>query len=416
MAPTQKSSTGNIDWQALVLALLISIVCVGGPAAVIVAERVDGDISTQSFTPSVPPQKTFGTASNLAAALNSEVVVDNTQGAAGIAFFLTVPTGATVVFESSFDGVYVQSTLRRTANNSYVTSTNATGTYLGSIAGARSFRVRVSVAGSAAGSVIGTTSPYVNTLEGIENGPPSDFETNIAEGKIAGYSLVNKNGRNPDIDTGTLPEDIWDGGGAYTGFPVTAVETVTLTSSSTNDTAAGTGARTVTLTGLDTNYVLQTETVTLNGTTGAATTNTFRRVHTAFVATAGSGGVNAGTITATHTTTTANVFFAIQPGTNQMQVSAFTIPAGKTGYLRQFSGAVRSGTGTGAVDTVLYIRDFNGVFRHRRPSGFSGDPSMVEIYGGLVLPEKTDIIIRATAANASNLDVAGGYDLILVDN
>ena len=39
-----------------------------------------------------------------------------------------------------------------------------------------------------------------------------------------------------------------------------------------------------------------------------------------------------------------------------------------------------------------------------------------EIYGGLVFTEKSDIVIRITAASTTNLSVSAGYDLILVKN
>lgn len=63
----------------------------------------------------------------------------------------------------------------------------------------------------------------------------SDFGTEVAIGKIPNYSINTKFGRNNDIDTGSAPEDVWNGGGSYTGFNCTAAETLSVVSSSAND-------------------------------------------------------------------------------------------------------------------------------------------------------------------------------------
>jgi hypothetical protein len=67
-------------------------------------------------------------------------------------------------------------------------------------------------------------------------------------------------------------------------------------SSSANDAAAGTGARTLTIYGLANDGTPQNETVTLNGQTAVTTTKAFWRVFGALVATAGTGRANAGDI------------------------------------------------------------------------------------------------------------------------
>jgi hypothetical protein len=245
-------------------------------------------------------------------------------------------------------------------------------------------------------------------------------ESFTAEGKYQGRSIVNKFGTNSDLDTATVPEDIWEVGGTYTGFPTSTLETVEVLSSSANDAAAGTGARTLRITGLDGDYNVQSETVTLNGTTPVSTVNTFRRVHTATVLTAGSGGVNAGTLTVRHTTTEANVFLSISIGRNQSNCSAYTVPAGYTAYMRALHCSIR-GTGQAgtpvAVEGNIWVRPFGGVFRSRRPFVVNSNYRLYDsIYGGLVLTEKTDVVLRITSTSADNVSVTGGYDLILVAN
>lgn len=64
----------------------------------------------------------------------------------------------------------------------------------------------------------------------------------IALGQVPNNDIHTKFGINPDVDAATAPEDIWNGGGTYTGFPVggtaTVAETLQVFSSSTADTAA----------------------------------------------------------------------------------------------------------------------------------------------------------------------------------
>lgn len=263
-----------------------------------------------------------------------------------------------------------------------------------------------------------STSP--SGLEVEPGNVPLDVEIDIVAGHYPGYSIVNKFGYNPAVGSASVPEDVWGGSAIYSGFPNTTLETVSAVSSSANDTAAGTGARQLRITGLDGNYNVASEVITLNGLTPAASVGTYRRVHSAQVVSVGSGGVNAGVVTVRHTTTTANVFLDIVVGRNQSNASAYTVPAGYTAYLRQLHAAVRGIGQPSSVVTIeggIWTRAFESPFRLRRPFIMSDRFRLTDtLYGGLIFTEKSDIVIRITACSETNAAVNAGYDLLLVPN
>lgn len=63
----------------------------------------------------------------------------------------------------------------------------------------------------------------------------SDFGTEVARGLYSGWAIGTKFGRNGDIDTGSTPEDMWNGGGEYTGFNPTQNRNIQVFSSDVND-------------------------------------------------------------------------------------------------------------------------------------------------------------------------------------
>ena len=91
---------------------------------------------------------------------------------------------------------------------------------------------------------------------------PKEFDIELTRGVFAGtYDGVNVNAEAPN-NTLNVEQDVWPYNGNHTWL--TAASTLSVVSSSANDTAAGTGARTITLTGLDINLALIVETVTFN--------------------------------------------------------------------------------------------------------------------------------------------------------
>lgn len=115
----------------------------------------------------------------------------------------------------------------------------------------------------------------------------SDIGIAVSRGLIDGSSWVLKSGRNPDVDTANVPEDIWNLGGVYTGFPTSEPETVQVFSSNAGDT----GVLTITYLPTATSTAYVQGTVTLNGTTPVDCSFSAYRVHTAFYTNGASGNL-----------------------------------------------------------------------------------------------------------------------------
>jgi hypothetical protein len=239
-----------------------------------------------------------------------------------------------------------------------------------------------------------------------------DFLQGVAESYYASHSLMLKFGRNPDVDTGAA-EDIWEGGGLYT-FDTTA-QSLEIISSDANDTSAGTGARTVTVIGLDANYVEKSEVATMNGATAVALTGTWLRVHRCSVTTAGTGEVNAGTLTVRIAGAGATRL-VVGIGNGQTLMAIYTIPAGKTGYLYHYYITGNATPTAPSIDASLWTRTSAGVrnLKHQQ-SLQAGQPLTYNYAAPLKITEKTDVWLRASSS-VNNSDVCGGFDIVLVTN
>ncbi len=209
-----------------------------------------------------------------------------------------------------------------------------------------------------------------------------------------------KFGFNEDI--GTTEESVWDVGGLYSYL--SAASTLKISSSDAADDAAGTGARTVQLYGLDGNHMPINEILTMDGQTAAETTAEFLRIFRLVVRSAGSGVKNAGTVYAGTGTLTAGVpankYAAISPGQNQTLMCIWTVPAGQRAYVRNIF--VSSHSGSNAYATMrLVARPPGEVFQVKEKvvifrNAFS-IPHLVETEYG----EKTDLEMRAVASSGT---------------
>jgi hypothetical protein len=63
----------------------------------------------------------------------------------------------------------------------------------------------------------------------------SEYGTEVAQGKFSNVRINTVFGRNSEIDTGTTPEDVWNGGGLYTGFNCITAQRLSFASSNVAD-------------------------------------------------------------------------------------------------------------------------------------------------------------------------------------
>ena len=222
------------------------------------------------------------------------------------------------------------------------------------------------------------------------------FGVSVQRGDVNNFQAIQKFGYNDSI--GTSFESITDAGGDYTF--ITSAGTATATSSNTTSDNNGT----VEIQGLDSNYDLATETLTIGG---SASTTSFIRVFRAKMVNANTGNANVGTITITVSST--NVA-QIQPTYGQTLMCVYTIPRKYRGYLVQLDVGSSKDLEN---EILLRIKQIdNGNAWNTR--------SFITTRGGFVeknfhVPEiinaKTDIELRGKASATSS--ISGGFELIL---
>ena len=218
----------------------------------------------------------------------------------------------------------------------------------------------------------------------------------IQRGNVGNFSGVHKFGLNTAVGSSDF-ETVWDGNNTYT-YPSSS-GTATATSSDSDD---NTG--TVKVFGLDSNYDLAEETLTIGGSAG---TVSFIRVFRAVMITANTGTDNVGTITITVSSTTVA---QIRAGYGQTLMCVYTIPRKYNAYLMQ----IDLGSSKDLENEIRFISkeiDNGNVWNTK---------AFITTRGGFVeknyivpvkFTEKTDLELVAKASATSS--VSAGFELIL---
>lgn len=248
----------------------------------------------------------------------------------------------------------------------------------------------------------------------------------ISKGNLADHSTVHKFGTAPDFDTGDGTVSIWDA--ADDGVAWQQMKATYSTTADIDRVSSTSGSDTfdVEIQGLDTNYDLVTQTITLTGQTPAnLTTSLIRVFRMKNVGSADNVGsifcfVNVAT-TAGVPDTPANIRAVIRPLNNQTLMAIYTVPNGKTAYMRQFFAATAGANKSANYTIDLVARPFGQVFqiKHKTALEQGGTTNFQHIYvEPVVFTAKTDIELRVTLATntITAADIGGGFDLVLVDN
>jgi len=209
-----------------------------------------------------------------------------------------------------------------------------------------------------AAAAVSAANPMPVQQTATPTAPPYLDLAAIATGAYPGKTPFAVDGRATAINNARV--DVIEFGTSYTP-PASPIQ-MQVVSTSANDTALGSGIRSVIIHYLDTSYAVQSTIVTLNGLTPVLTTPTnILRVNGMHAyTTAGLAATAAGNISL-QAVGGATTYSYIAAGYRTSRSAVFTIPAGKTGYIYSFGASSGATTGTHYTQVSLMATSHEGV-------------------------------------------------------
>lgn len=250
----------------------------------------------------------------------------------------------------------------------------------------------------------------------------NSLDSNLAEGDIAGRSVIHKFGRNGSVGTTFAP--VTDGGVWQTPLSSSASTLRIKAGGDANDTAAGTGAREITLQGVDETGALVSEAVaTAGASASAATTTTFMRLFRAYVSESGTyasatDGSHADTITIEDGAGSEDWGSILLDGfaLGQSTIACYTVPLGYTALIEAADINVQSNK---TAEIILFQRQniletsapFSAMRVLEEWGGVSSD-IQVTFTTPILLPGLCDVGFMAKAATTAEVDCGFTIELI----
>jgi hypothetical protein len=254
----------------------------------------------------------------------------------------------------------------------------------------------------------GQTHNFVPIDEAITTFAPMINESHlqVMMGKVDGFSLSRRFAVSDQITS--TRGDVWSLPGSKV-LPA-AAGVVSITSTSLLDTGGGTGARTVDLVGVDADYKQITETVTLKGLLPVVTTQKFLRLLRFQAGEVGVSASNAGLITAViggypQAQMVAGESFAF--------MSHFTVPLGRTMYVKTIFASVGKNV---ECRLSVWLRQYGRALRVSTQIDVYQNVEMIPLEYSLILPERSEIMLKAQNLGNGTVRVVAGYIYMLTEN
>lgn len=231
------------------------------------------------------------------------------------------------------------------------------------------------------------------------------FALQVSRNLVYKTANVEIFGRNSSVDT--TEETLWEHG----GNPVlpTVAGNISISSTSAADATTNSGVRTVTVIGLDSDYNIIQEEVTLSGTNTVSSSLEYLRVNLAQAETAGNSNKNMGDIVGS---VSGNPIFQISAGDGISHDGFYTVPSGSTAFLDTFEVSVGQNK---AVDASLYIKQFGKPQYKVSHSEAYQSTVYVHYNYAVVAPAKSDIWMTGVDGNPGNV-VSGRLNLIVIQD
>lgn len=198
---------------------------------------------------------------------------------------------------------------------------------------------------------------------------------------------------------------VWSAGGYYPWSALNVPQILFVSSTVNGDDGS------VEIQGLDTNWQLLTETVSLAGSPSQiTTTNTFRRVFRMIYS-----ETNTGVITARTVSHAGTIVAQIDATKAQTLMAVYTIPSNKTGYLLKYTAGVAKGDDT---HLQLFMRENqNNDFRIKSEIDLYQNNFIQDFSVPIKILPKTDIDFRVTqSAGGGNSRCTVNFDLVMDGN